>query len=89
MHRVIIYTRKYCSFCYRAKDLLENKGITYQETEIDNSESLRQEMIQLSGRFTVPQIFIDDKAIGGCDELYALDKSGKLDEILKINPEIL
>jgi len=89
MKSVLIYTTQYCPFCYRAKDLLDSKGVVYQEIAIDNSESLRQEMIQLSGGYTVPQIFIDDKPMGGCDELYALDYNGKLDEILSIKSEIL
>lgn len=82
MSSVLIYTKQTCPYCYRAKELLNTKGIVFQEIAIDNSASLRQEMIELSGGYTVPQIFINDKPIGGCDELYALEYSGKLDSML-------
>lgn len=62
--------------------LLDAKGIDYNEIAVDDDAEKRQEMMQLSGRRTVPQIFIDDKPIGGCDDLYELDRSGKLDELI-------
>ena len=85
MYSVSLYTTQACPYCYRAKALLESRGILFQEIAVDNSPSIRQEMVNLSGRVTVPQIFIDDQSIGGCDELYALNYSGKLDEMLKLN----
>jgi glutaredoxin 3 len=85
MNSVLIYTTRTCPYCYRAKDLLESKGIIFKEIAVDNAPSIRQEMTNLSGRFTVPQIFIDGQSIGGSDELYALNYNGKLDEMLSIN----
>ena len=82
MNSVVIYTKRTCGFCYRAKDLLDSKQIAYEEIAIDTSVSLRQKMIELSGNYTVPQIFIDENPIGGCNELYALVYNGKLDEML-------
>ena len=82
MNSVLIYTTRYCPYCVRAKNLLESKGVVYQEIAVDNSISLRQEMMTLSGGYTVPQILIDDKPIGGCDELYALERNGQLDTML-------
>jgi len=89
MTSVLIYTKQTCPFCYRAKDLLDAKGVVFQEVKIDYSPALRQEMIELCGGYTVPQILIDEKPIGGCDELYALDYKGKLNEMLNIQPENL
>ncbi len=85
MTSVLIYTTRYCSYCVRAKNLLESKGVVFQEIAVDNSTSLRQEMTKLSGGYTVPQIFINNQPIGGCDELYTLERNGQLDEILKNN----
>lgn len=83
MARVEIYVKTFCPYCYRAQMLLESKGVAY-ETYILNSSELRQEMIQRAfGRTTVPQIFIDDQHVGGCDDLYALDREGKLEQLLK------
>lgn len=83
MPNVEIYTSAHCGYCYRAKRLLESKGIEYQEHEVHFGGTERQEMIQRSnGRTTVPQIFIDGRHIGGCDELMELERRGKLDELL-------
>ena len=87
MNSVLIYTTRFCPYCFRAKDLLDSKEIVYQEIAVDNSTALRQEMMELSGGYTVPQIFINDKPIGGCDDLYALERSGQLDELLNMSPE--
>jgi glutaredoxin 3 len=84
MSSVLIYTTRTCPYCYRAKDLLESKGIIFKEIVVDNSPSIRQEMINLSGRYTVPQIFIDGQSIGVSDELRALNYKGELDEMLNI-----
>ncbi len=83
MAQVEIYTKPFCSYCYRAKRLLDSKGIEYQEREIGFGGPDRDEMIQRAmGRTTVPQIFIDGRHIGGCDELMELERGGKLDALL-------
>ena len=82
--KVEIYTRRYCGYCVRAKMLLDEKEVSYEEISIDGNPELRQFMIQRSGGgMTVPQIFINDKPVGGCTELYALEHSGELDALLK------
>ena len=83
MPKIIIYSKEVCPYCVRAKALLQKKGVAFEEIKITDDKT-KQEMIEKSGgRMSVPQIFINEKHIGGCDDLYALDKSGKLDEILK------
>jgi glutaredoxin 3 len=80
---VEIYSKTTCPYCYRAKRLLDSKGVEYQEHVIDFGGPKRQEMIQrANGRTTVPQIFIDSRHIGGCDDLMALEYAGKLDPLL-------
>lgn len=81
-HDVIIYTTDYCPYCVKAKKLLMDKGIQFEEIDVTNDPALRQEMESRSGRHTVPQLFIQGKAIGGCDDLYALEHTGKLDSLL-------
>ena len=83
MANVEIYTKATCPFCHRAKALLAQKGVAFQEIAIDGDAEKREEMIKRSGRTTVPQIFIDAQHIGGCDDLYALDSRGGLDPLLK------
>jgi glutaredoxin 3 len=81
--KVEIYTRAFCGFCYRAKALLDSKGIEYQEHEVFFGGPEKEAMVQRAGgRTTVPQIFIGDRHIGGCTELMALESQGKLDEML-------
>ncbi len=83
-NHVIMYTKSYCPYCVKAKRLLEQKNLSYQEIDIENDESLREEMIQkANGRKTVPQIFINDKHVGGCDDLYELEENGELDKIIE------
>tara|TARA_R110000824_G_scaffold111813_1_gene260548 strand:- start:1669 stop:1926 length:258 start_codon:yes stop_codon:yes gene_type:complete len=83
MSKVEIYTKFTCGFCFRAKALLENKNVSFEETDITMGGSEREEMIRRSGgRMTVPQIFIDGRHIGGSDDLAALDQSGELDALL-------
>ena len=77
----IVYTTRFCPFCVRAKQLLDEKNVSYKEIAVDNDPSLRQEMMQKSGQRTVPQIWLNGKHIGGCDELYALQRSGQLDAL--------
>lgn len=80
--KVIIYSKANCPYCDWAKQLLDNKKVTYQEIRIDLNEEQRAIMERLSGRRTVPQIFINDQPIGGFDDLSALEKAGKLDSLL-------
>jgi glutaredoxin 3 len=80
---VEIYTKTFCPYCWRAKLLLESKGVEYQEIAVDFGGEVRQTMIQrASGRTTVPQIFIGEVHVGGCDDLMALERDGKLDQLL-------
>lgn len=83
MQKVTIYSTKICPYCIKAKALLDRKQVSYQEIYVDNDPTLREEMERLSNRRTVPQIFINDKSIGGCDDLYSLESSGELDKLLK------
>jgi glutaredoxin 3 len=81
---VEIYTKAFCPYCWRAKGLLDSKGIDYEETAVDRGGPDRERMIQrANGRSTVPQIFIGGRHIGGCDELLALERQGKLDALLQ------
>ena len=82
MAKVLIYSTKVCPYCVRAKSLLDAKGVSYDEILIDTDDAARAEMMEKSGRRTVPQIFIDGQSVGGFDDLYALDKVGKLDDML-------
>ncbi|MGO4440827.1 glutaredoxin 3 [Rhizobium sp. RAF56] len=83
MASVEIYTREFCGYCSRAKSLLESKGVDYVEHNATYSPELRQEMIgKANGRATFPQIFINNQHVGGCDELHALERAGKLDPML-------
>jgi glutaredoxin 3 len=81
--RVEIYVKSTCPYCFRAQRLLEGKGVQFETYVLDYGGPLREEMIQrASGRTTVPQIFINGQHVGGCDDLYALDRQGKLEQIL-------
>jgi len=80
-HAVIVYTANHCPYCVFAKQLLEKKGIPYDEIAIDKDDALREIMVEKSGRQTVPQIFINGQSIGGYDDLYALDRKGELDTL--------
>ena len=83
MAKIEIYSTEVCPYCVRAKDLLTRKGATYTEMRVDNDDTLRSTMIERAGgRRSVPQIFINDQHIGGCDDLYALEQAGKLDALL-------
>ena len=82
--KVEIYTKSYCPHCVRAKELLKKKGITFAEIDIENDSELAAKIMERAGGAkTVPQIFINGVHVGGCDDLYALDREGKLDEMLK------
>lgn len=83
MAEIEIYTTMMCGFCVRAKNLLKKKGVEYTEVDVTFSNSKRGEMSERAeGRYTVPQIFINGDGIGGCDELYALERDGRLDSML-------
>jgi glutaredoxin 3 len=81
--KVEIYSSPWCGYCYRAKQLLESKGVEFTDIDVMEDTKQRQEMVsRAQGRTTVPQIFINGKWVGGSDDLYALDKAGKLDPLL-------
>ncbi len=83
MSKIEIYTWQYCPFCIKAKNLLSKKNIKFTEYKIDGDEAAREEMsLRASGRRSLPQIFINDEGIGGCDDLYELEKENKLDNLL-------
>ena len=80
---VEIYTKTFCSYCWRAKQLLESKGVEYREIPVDYGGNERDIMIQrANGRTTVPQIFIREHHVGGCDDLFALEREGSLDDLI-------
>jgi len=82
MVEVVLYTSTSCPYCVQAKRLLDRKGIAFVEIDVSADSAKRSEMMQKSGRRTVPQIFIDEQSIGGFDELYDLEQSGRLDRLL-------
>lgn len=82
MSEVIMYSSRYCPFCVRAKALLKRKEASVEELLVDGDANKRREMMTKSGRHTVPQIWIGDLHVGGCDELFLLEKQGKLDQLL-------
>lgn len=82
MPKIEIYTTPYCPYCVRAKELLDQKAVTYLEIDVYNDPERKAEMIQRAQRHTVPQIFIDEKPYGGCDDLFELNHAGKLDKLL-------
>ena len=83
MQPVEIYTSPLCGFCHSAKRLLKDKGVSFAEINVMGAPEKRQEMMNRAhGRHTVPQIFVGETHVGGCDELYALDRAGKLDALL-------
>lgn len=83
MPKILMYSTAVCPYCIRAEQLLRNKGIgEIEKIRIDLDPARQQEMIERTGRRTVPQIFIGETHVGGCDDLYALDRAGKLDPLL-------
>jgi glutaredoxin 3 len=82
MAQVTIYTRPFCGYCARALKLLGDKGADFTEIEAGMDPELRQEMMERSGRTTFPQIFVGEQHIGGCDDMMALEREGKLDPML-------
>ncbi|MBL8438503.1 MAG: glutaredoxin 3 [Zoogloeaceae bacterium] len=86
-HPILMYATGVCPYCVRAESLLKRKGITaIEKVRIDLDPVRRDEMISRTGRRTVPQIFIGDHHVGGCDDLYALERAGKLDALLQTHP---
>jgi len=81
--QIVMYASSWCGYCARARRLLAQKGVELTEIDVDVQPGARAEMIERSGRYTVPQIFIGGSHIGGCDDLYALDAAGRLDPLLK------
>lgn len=84
MANIEIYTSPYCGYCHRAKALLNRKGAAFTEIDVMDDGAKRAEMMTRSGRHTVPQIFIDGRHVGGCDDLYDLDAAGRLDPLLAL-----
>lgn len=82
MNPVIVYSSDYCPYCMRAKQLLASKGVAFEEIKVDGKPQVRAQMSQKAGRTSVPQIWIGATHVGGCDDLYALERAGKLDALL-------
>ena len=83
MSNVVIYSSNYCPFCIRAKQLLQSKGLVFEELVVDGDPELRQQMMQKSGRHTVPQIWVGTTHVGGCDDLFALERAGEFDALVQ------
>jgi glutaredoxin 3 len=81
MARIQMYTTRWCGYCVRAKTLLDSRGLEYEEINLDDDPGFRQRLLELTGGWTVPQILVDDKPIGGYTELWQLDRSGELDQL--------
>lgn len=81
--RVVMYATDWCPYCRRARQLLEGKGVAYEEIDVEMSPDARAEMQRRSGRTSVPQIFIGERHVGGCDDLHELDAAGGLDPLLR------
>ena len=82
--KVVMYTTRFCPYCMRARSMLKNKGVEFEDIAVGNDPALWQKMQTLSGRDTVPQIFINDQAVGGYDDIALLERQGKLDPLLNI-----
>ena len=82
MARICVYSTRWCGYCVRAKALLESRGIEYEEISLDEDPAFRQKLFDLTGGWTVPQILIDGRPIGGYTELWRLDRDGRLDDEL-------
>ncbi|MGC1522360.1 MAG: glutaredoxin 3 [Steroidobacteraceae bacterium] len=80
---VTVYMSEWCPYCRRARDLLTGKNVKFSEINVEDDLKFREEMIARSNRRTVPQVFIGDKHVGGCDDLFDLDRRGELDRLLQ------
>lgn len=85
MKAVRVYSTLFCPYCVMAKRLLSGKGVNFEEIRVDEDQARREEMMRISGRRTVPQIFVGETHVGGFDDLSALDRAGKLDPLLRGN----
>ena len=83
MTSVVVYSSDWCTYCMRAKQLLASKGVDFEEIRVDGQPAIRAEMTRKAGRTSVPQIWIGSTHVGGCDDLYALERAGKLDALLQ------
>ena len=83
MTDVVIYTTTICPYCVRAKQLFQRKGVSYREVDVSFDQAERMALVARTKQRTVPQIFINDQHIGGCDDLYALEHNGQLDPLLQ------
>ncbi len=81
--QITVYFTEWCPYCRRARNLLTGKGATLHEINVEDDAKFREEMIARSGRRTVPQIFIGEQHVGGCDDVFALEESGELDRLLR------
>lgn len=86
MAKVEIYTKGYCPYCTRAKDLLTSKGVSFEEYDVTGDDAGLREMIERSKRYTVPQVFVNGYHIGGSEDLIATDRKGQLDQLLAQEP---
>ncbi len=85
MAKVTVYYKRWCGYCVRAMALLDSKGVAYEKIDIEDERKQEKKMVKRSGgASTVPQIFIDDRHVGGCDDLHGLDDAGELDSLLGI-----
>lgn len=82
MPKIVIYTTSLCPYCHAAKDLLRRKGAAFEEIDVSGDPETRRQMQAKAGRHTVPQIWIGETHVGGCDDLHALDSAGRLDPLL-------
>ncbi|MDH4610359.1 glutaredoxin 3 [Pseudomonas sp. BN102] len=87
MAEIVVYSSAWCPYCVRAKQLLDKKGVRYEEINVDGNPAVRAEMTRKAGRTSVPQIWIGQTHVGGCDDLYALERAGKLDALLQARPQ--
>ena len=85
--KVKMYSTRFCPYCIRARMMLESKGIEFEDIGVDSDPERRREMMELSGRRTVPQIWVGETHVGGYDDLAALEYQGALDELLKMAPQ--
>jgi len=83
MAEVVIYTKHFCGYCTRAKQLLSKKGVAFREIDVSHDQKTRRWLAQVSGQSTVPQIFINGQSVGGCDDITELDHEGELDRLLQ------
>ncbi|MBP6682997.1 MAG: glutaredoxin 3 [Halioglobus sp.] len=84
--QVVMYSTRFCPYCMRARALLDGKGVSYTDIGVDGRPELRRQMVERSGRYTVPQIWIGEQHVGGYDDIALLDRQGRLDQLLSAAP---